>query len=52
MHVWLVVSTTGIAMAAADLVAGLCAARKRTLPRRVVPGPRDIVAELSDVVFC
>ena len=38
MRSWLVVCPRFIAMAAADVVAGLCAAKKRTVPGRVVPG--------------
>jgi hypothetical protein len=38
MRGWLVVGLQCIAAAAVDVVAGLCGARQRTVPRRVVPG--------------
>ena len=52
MRGWLVVGPRCIAAAAVDVVAGLCGARQRTVPRRVVPGPRGIVAGQLCVVFC
>jgi hypothetical protein len=52
MHGWLVVGPRCIAVAAVDVVAGLCDTRQRTVPRRVVPGPRGIVAGQSGMVFC
>jgi hypothetical protein len=39
MRGWLVVGPQCIAVAAVDVVAGLCGVRQRTVPRCVVPGP-------------
>jgi hypothetical protein len=47
---WLVVGPWCFAAAAVDVAAGLCGARQRTVPRRVVPGLRGIVAGPSGVV--
>jgi hypothetical protein len=48
----LVVGPRCITAAAANVVAGLRGTRQRTVPRRVVPGLRGVVAGQSDVVFC
>jgi hypothetical protein len=52
----LVVGPRCIEAAVVDVIAGLCGARQRTVPRRVVPGLRGAVAGLSGVVcwamFC
>jgi hypothetical protein len=48
----LVVGSRRIAAAAYDEVAGLCSARQRTVPRRVVPDQRGIVTGQTGLVFC